>query len=87
MRVSPSALTHALPPLEVTTPTGAGYFGNTSSFMLSWTGSREIRVIAFSDKNADRAFDGTPQFTIVARDETVSTTETTWGSIKAMYRQ
>jgi hypothetical protein len=82
-----SGLTHGLPALEVSTAMGDGYFADTSRFMLTWIGAKELRVIAFSDKNADRAFDGTPLFSIVARDETVGVSTTTWGQIKAMYQR
>ncbi len=81
-----TGLTHGLPPLEVATAAGGGYYADTTRFMLSWIGARELRMVAFSDKDGDRAFDGTPLFSIVARDETVSTFTTTWGQIKAFYR-
>jgi len=81
-----AGLTHSLPSLEVTTATGSGYYADTARFTLSWIGAAVLRVVAFSDKDADRAFDGTPLYTIVARDETVSTSTSTWGQIKAMYR-
>jgi len=81
-----SGLTYGLPTLEVATAMGGGYFSDTSRFMLSWLGASTLRVIAFSDKDADRAFDGTPLYSIVARDETVGVSTTTWGQIKALYR-
>ncbi len=80
-------LTHSLPALQVSTAVDGGYFADTSRFMFSWVGASEIRVVAFSDKNADRAFDGTPLYSIVARDETVSSYPSTWGQIKALYRE
>lgn len=80
-----AGLTHGLSALEVSTATGSGYYADTSRFMLSWVGASHLRVIAFSDKNADRAFEGTPRFSIVARDETVPVAPTTWGQIKSMY--
>jgi hypothetical protein len=82
-----SLLTHVLPALEVATAAGSGYFADTSRFLFSWLGASEVRIVAFSDKDADRAFDGTPLFSIVARDQTVPVSTTTWGQIKAMYRQ
>jgi hypothetical protein len=81
-----NVLTKMLPSLEVATPLGDGYYSDTSQFTLSWTGSAGLRIIAFSDKNADGAFDGTPLFTVVVVDATVPTAPTTWGQIKAMYR-
>jgi hypothetical protein len=79
-------LTQMLPPLEVMTPLGDGYFADTRQFPLSWTGCAALRVIAFSDKNADRAFEGTPVFTVLVVDATVPVAPTTWGQMKAMYR-
>lgn len=80
-------LTHGLPALEVSTAMGDGYYADTSRFMLSWIGAAELRIMAFSDKDADRAFDGMPLFSIVARDETVGVSTTTWGQIKALYQR
>jgi hypothetical protein len=81
-----TGLTHNLDALEVMTAVGGGYYADTARFMLSWIGAREIRVVAFSDKDGDRAFDGTALYSIVARNETVSTFPTTWGQIKSLYR-
>lgn len=81
-----SGLTMGLPTLEVTTDVGGGSFADTSRFMLSWIGASGLRIVAFSDKDADRTLDGTPLFSIVARDEAVPASETTWGQIKALYR-
>jgi hypothetical protein len=81
-----SGLTMALPALEVGTDVGNGYYADSSRFMLSWIGASSLRIVAFSDKDADGALDGTPLFSIVARDETVPTATTTWGQIKALYR-
>jgi hypothetical protein len=81
-----SGLTMALPALEVGTDAGDGFYADTSRFMLNWIGASGLRVVAFSDKDADRTLDGTPLFSIVARDETVPVATTTWGQIKALYR-
>ncbi len=82
-----SGLTMGLPSLEVSTAAGGGYYSDTSRFVLSWIGASGIHIVAFSDKDANRAFSGTPQFSIFARDETVPTESSTWGQIKAMYRR
>ncbi len=82
-----TGLTHFLPSLEVETPSGGGFYADTSRFMFSWMGASQLRIVAFSDKDADGAFDGTPLFSIVARDQTVPVAETSWGQIKAMYRR
>lgn len=81
-----SGLTQALPALEVSTAMGGGFYSDTRRFVLSWVGSAELRIIAFSDKDADRVFDGKPLFTVVVRDATVPAAPTTWGQIKAKYR-
>jgi hypothetical protein len=82
-----TGLTHFLPSLEVFTPSGDGYYADTSQFLFSWIGATQLRIVAFSDKDADGAFDGTPLFSIVAKDQTVPVSDTTWGQIKAMYRR
>ena len=80
-------LIHFLPSLEVETPSGGGFYADTSRFMFSWIGASQLRIVAFSDKDADGAFDGTPLYSIVAQDQTVPVSNTTWGQIKAMYRR
>ena len=82
-----AGLTHFLPSLEVETPSGNGFYADTSTFLFSWIGASQLRIVAFSDKDADGAFDGTPLYSIVASDETVPVSESTWGTIKAMYRR
>jgi len=82
-----TGLTHFLPSLEVETPSGGGFYADTSRFMFSWIGASQLRIVAFSDKDADGVFDGTPLYSIVARDQTVPVAETSWGQIKAMYRR
>jgi hypothetical protein len=81
-----TGLTVGLPAMEVSTDVGGGYYADTSEFRLSWIGASGIRIVAFSDKDANRSFDGTPLYSIVVRDETVPVAPTTWGQIKAMYR-
>jgi hypothetical protein len=80
-------LTVDLPNLEVTTQVGFGYYANTSSYKFSWVGATELRIIAFSDKNADGSFDGIPAYSIVVRDAIVPVAESTWGRVKALYRR
>jgi hypothetical protein len=81
-----TGLTHALPTLEVSNAAGGGYYADTSRFVLSWIGASSIRIVAFSDKNADRTFDGSPRYTVIVHDAVVPVASTTWGRIKAMYR-
>jgi hypothetical protein len=75
-----------LPMMEVTTPLGSGYYGDTRVHSFNWVGSRTIRIIAFSDKNANGAFDGTPLYTIVAHDVAVPVESRSLGAVKALYR-
>ena len=81
------ASTALLAPVEVRTDVGNGYYADTGVHRISWVGAAGIEIIAFSDKNADHAFDGTPLFRIVARDNAVAVEATTWGSVKALYRR
>jgi len=78
-------LTIPLPALEVRTPVDGGY-GDTRAHPVSWLGASEVRIIAFSDKNADGVFDGTPLYGIVSHYAPVAVAPATWGSIKALYR-
>jgi hypothetical protein len=75
-----------LPSFEVVTPIAGGFYSDTRSQTVSWVGATALRIIAFSDKDGNGAFDGTPLFGIVARDATVPVAPTTWGRVKALYR-
>jgi hypothetical protein len=75
-----------LQPLDVVTPVAPDYYADTRSVAFSWMGASAMRVIAFSDKDGDGAFQGTPQFGIVAFNATVPVANTTWGRVKALYR-
>lgn len=79
-------LTALLPALDVVTPLETGYYSDTSTVMFSWAGASVMRVIAFSDKDGDGAFQGTATFGIVAINAVVPVAPTTWGRIKSMYR-
>ena len=45
-----------------------------------------MEIVAFSDKDADGRFSGTPIYRIVARFTAVATQPTTWGKVKSLYR-
>jgi len=79
-------LTMPLPAIEVMTPVADGFYADTRTVHFSWVGTTSIQIIAFSDKNADGAFEGIPLFRIVARDGTVPVAPATWGQVKALYR-
>jgi len=79
-------LTMFLPAIEVVTPTGDGFYADTRTYRFSWVGASSMQIIAFSDKNGNGAFEGTPLYRIVARDPTVPVAPVTWGRVKALYR-
>jgi hypothetical protein len=81
-----TGLVHTLPALEVATPVDDGYFADTSTFHVSWLGATRLRIVAFSDKDANRSFEGKPLFSIVAQAQSVPVSTTTWGKIKSLYR-
>jgi hypothetical protein len=81
-----TSLTASLTAVEVTTALGNGFYSDTGVHRLSWVGAAAIEILAFSDKNANRAFDGRPLYRIVARDTAVGVESTTWGRVKALYR-
>ena len=81
-----TAATLALAPVDVHTAVGNGFYADTGVYHLTWVGASGIEIVAFSDKNANRAFDGTPVYRIVAQDNVVSVQNRTWGGVKALYR-
>ena len=78
--------TTPLPALDVLTPVAPGFYSDTRAVVCSWTGASVMRVIAFSDKNGDGAFQGTPRFGILSLNAVVAVAPTTWGRVKALYR-
>ena len=84
--VTANRLTFPLPLLEVNTPVQDGYYSNTRVHHVSWQGAGAMEIEAFSDKDGDGTFTGTPAFRIVARYAAVATQPTTWGKVKALYR-
>jgi hypothetical protein len=75
-----------IPAMEVTTPLPNGFFSDVGIYHVHWLGANRLQIMAFSDKNANGTFDGTPAYTIVAHDVAVSVETTTWGHVKALYR-
>ncbi|HEX5130993.1 MAG TPA: hypothetical protein VFX92_00750 [Candidatus Krumholzibacteria bacterium] len=80
------SLTASLAPVDVSTALPGGFFADTDSHGISWLGAAGMEIIAFSDKDGDRAFAGTPAFRILALSAAVAVEETTWGGVKALYR-
>lgn len=81
------SLTAELAPVEVRTSLGNGFYADTGVHRLSWVGAAGIEIIAFSDKDANRAFDGVAEYRIIARDNAVPVESKTWGGVKALYRR
>jgi hypothetical protein len=71
---------------EVNTPSQDGYFADTRVYHVSWTGAAAMEIVAFSDKDGDGRYTGTPSYRIVARYTAVATQPTTWGRVKSLYR-
>jgi hypothetical protein len=80
-------LRYLIPRLVVSTPITHGYYSNTISLAISWSGAKTIEIIVYSDRNGNRVFDGEPCFTVLAGSHPVATEEATWGTIKARYRE
>jgi len=81
------ALTKGLTPIEVETDIGNGFYSDTGVHRFTWVGSSGLEIIAFSDKNANGAFEGNAPFRIIARDNVVGVEARTWGGVKALYRK
>jgi hypothetical protein len=79
-------LTVPLASLEVNTMVQDGYYSTTRVHHVSWTGASAMEIVAFSDKDGDGRYTGTPAFRIVARYTPVATQATTWGRVKSLYR-
>ncbi|HET6349214.1 MAG TPA: hypothetical protein VFH88_09035 [Candidatus Krumholzibacteria bacterium] len=76
-----------LDPLDVVTPLGNGFYSDTSLHHIVWSGATAMEIVAFSDKDGDGMFEGTPAYRIVTHYAPVATQATTWGSVKALYRK
>lgn len=78
-------LRYVVPFLEVSTPTGDGFYSDSATLNIEWTGPLEMEVIVYVDRNGNRVFDGERVFSILMRDSSVPTQSKTWGGIKALY--
>lgn len=85
--ITTGSLTAPLEPVEVSTNLGNGYYADTGVHRVSWVGAAGVQIVAFSDKDANGAFDGVPLYRIIARDQAVAVEAKTWGGVKAMYRR
>jgi len=84
--VTSDHLTIPLASLEVNTPGQGGYYSTTRVHHVSWQGASAMEIVAFSDKDGDGRYTGTPLYRIVSRYTAVPTQPTTWGKVKALYR-
>jgi hypothetical protein len=84
--VTSDRLTVPLASLEVATMVQDGYYSDTRVHHVSWAGASAMEIVAFSDKDGDGRYTGTPAFRIVARYTPVPTQPTTWGKVKSLYR-
>src|SRR5262245_24256866 len=79
-------LTVPLASLNVTTPVQDGFYSDTRVHHVQWTGAGPMEIVAFSDKDGDGRYTGTPAFRITSRFAPVATLPTTWGKVKSLYR-
>src|SRR5712672_1975814 len=84
--VTSDRLTVPLSSMAVTTLGPDGYYSDTRVHHVSWNGAAAMEIVAFSDKDGDGRYSGTPGFRIVARYAPVATRPTTWGKVKSLYR-
>lgn len=84
--VSTERLMVSLPALEVVTQVEDGFYSDTRVHHVSWSGASALKILAFSDKDGDLKFEGTPVYQINARYTPVPTAQATWGQMKALYR-
>jgi len=79
-------LTVPLASLDVSTPVQDGYYSDTRVHHVEWTGAGAMEIVAFSDKDGDGRYTGTPAFRITSRYTPVATQPSTWGKVKSLYR-
>jgi len=82
----PGLVTH-LPDLDVTTAVGDGYYSDSMVRRVTWSGAAGLRIVVYSDKDNDGLYSGgKPLFSVYVEENTVSTEATSWGAVKARYR-
>jgi len=79
---------YTLGDLAVTTPTASGRnYSDTMTLALGWHGCYGIHIWAFADENYNGIHDGGECFTAFSHDATIPTESSTWGGIKALYKE
>jgi hypothetical protein len=71
--------------LVVSTPSGSHY-SDTRTIFIDWRGCYGTRIWAFADADNDGKRDGGECFTAFSHDITIPVHETTWGSIKELFK-
>jgi hypothetical protein len=73
--------------LVVSTPTPYGNnYSDTKTVLIDWRGCYGVRIWAFADADHDHKRDGSECFTAFSHDLTIPVQETTWGSIKELFK-
>jgi hypothetical protein len=80
-------LRHVIPYLVVSTPNGDGYYSDAVVLTVDWSGTLEMEVMVYADRNGNRIFDGEPIYRLLMEDHSVPTENATWGSIKSLYAE
>lgn len=78
-------LYYHIPRLVVSTQLENGFYSDTIPVEIVWSGAAAMKIMVFSDKNGNRAFDGEERFSVFMMDQTVPAANTTWGQIKAQF--
>lgn len=72
--------------LVVSTPAQGNNYSDTMTFAFMWSGCTSIRIWAFSDEDYNLIRQDSECFSAYSHDLTVPTQESTWGSVKSIYR-
>lgn len=82
-----AGLTYHAGDLTVSTPTEHGNnYSDVLALNVSWRGCYGIHIWAFSDENYNGSRDGGECFTAFSHDAMVPVKDTSWGSIKSLYK-
>lgn len=80
-----SGLYYHIPKLIVSTQLENGFYSDTIPVEIVWSGARAMKIVVFSDKDGNRAFDGEERYSVYMIDQTVPARNSTWGQIKAQF--
>jgi hypothetical protein len=78
---------HFIPALSVQSAVHSSFYSDTASFTVNWLGAKQIIVTAFADKDGNGVYNGEPCFNVLLEDPYVPALNTTWGQIKAIYKE